>query len=101
MHTPVATQRQRAARAIENERADQRAAASRSGAAISIRQAAITRGLAPASAISTFVTEPVVPQETAASPMRPRPRSRAGLDGADTAADHNAPSTIHGKGDVA
>src|SRR5262245_63656112 len=101
MQTPRTTQRQRSARAMRNERADHKAAASRNGAAISMRQAAITRGVAPASAISTLVTEPVVPQETAASPMRPRPRSRAGLDGADTAADHNAPSTIHGKGDVA
>src|SRR6185295_9421804 len=101
MQTPSAMQRQRSARAMRQERADQPAIASKSGAAISMRQAAITRGVAPAWAISTVVTEPVVPHETAASPIRPRPRNRAGLDGADTAADHNAPPTIRDKGDAA
>ncbi len=70
MQRPRATKRQRSARAMRKDRVDQRASASRSGAAISIRKAAITSGVAPASATSTVVTEPVVPQETAASPMR-------------------------------
>src|SRR6266850_1843755 len=58
------------------------AAGSKSTAATSMRAAPTTSGVASARATSSVVTEPVVPQETAASAMRPRPRSRAGLDAA-------------------
>src|SRR6267378_7112603 len=47
------------------------AAGSKSTAATSMRAAPTTSGVASARATSSVVTEPVVPQETAASAMRP------------------------------
>ena len=69
-------------------RRDAPAAASKSTAATSTRAAPTTSGVASARATRSAVTEPVVPQETAASAMRPRPRSRAGLDVANMGRDH-------------
>jgi hypothetical protein len=48
----------------------------------------MSSGVADARLTSSVVTDPVVPHETAASAMRPRPRRRAGLDAADMGRDH-------------
>jgi 3-hydroxyisobutyrate dehydrogenase len=50
----------------------------------------MTSAFVPAAATSTAVTDPVVPHEMAARPISASPRSRAGLDGADTARDDSA-----------
>jgi len=89
MHTPSATHRHRSRGSMRNEPATPRATTTSSAAAITMRTAPMTSGPAPARLTSTAVTDPVVPHDTAASPINTSPRSR--LDGPDTARDDSAP----------
>src|SRR5690242_1602152 len=90
MQTPIRTQRPRTARSMCREPAVHHAMTTRRAAATSMRTAPMTSAFVPVVATSTVVTDPVVPQETAARPISASPRSRAGLDGADTARDDSA-----------
>jgi len=72
MHAPIATQRQRSPGATVSAPVAAAAGIKRT-AAIQSRAVPTSNGLAAARSPSTVITEPLVPQETAASAIRMRP----------------------------
>jgi len=73
MHAPIARQRQRSPGAIASARGVSEAASKSTIAAIQSLATPTSRGLAAARSASTVITEPLVPQETAASAISARP----------------------------
>jgi hypothetical protein len=78
MQAPIARQRQRSPVATTTPRAVTAVATSRKIAAIHRRATPTSSGLAAARSASTVITEPLVPQEIAASAMRTRPMTVRG-----------------------
>ena len=78
MHAPIARQRQRSSGATAKRAALVAVAASRMIAAIHSLATPTSSGLAAARSASTVITEPLVPQEIAASAMRTRPMTVRG-----------------------
>ena len=92
MQMPIATAKVRQPRGSRGARVA-RLAATRRTAAMDVRAAPTSRGLALARSARMVLTDPVVPQDAAAMLTSSRPRTDGDLDGLDTARDDSPRTT--------